>query len=65
MAYAAVRAVDQAIEQRGAGAALLAELTVLRELYQDVQRWRESGGDSRDLLYVVETAEKIERGGAP
>jgi len=32
-----------------------------RELYDDVQRWRETGGDPRDLRYVLDTVEKIER----
>jgi len=42
------------------GAALLAELTVLRELAADVDRWRESS-DARDLHYVLETMDKIEQ----
>jgi hypothetical protein len=40
------------------GAALLTELAMLRELRDDVQRWREGGGDVRDLHYVLETLEK-------
>ena len=35
------------------------ELAALRELYTDVERWRESGGDVRDLSYVLETADRI------
>lgn len=33
---------------------------LLIELYEDVQRWRETGGDSRDLRYVLETVDKID-----
>jgi hypothetical protein len=35
-----------------------AELTILRELAEDVARWRESG-DGRDLAYVLETDDKM------
>jgi hypothetical protein len=35
-------------------------LHLLIELYEDVQRWRETGGDPRDLRYVLETAEAID-----
>lgn len=41
------------------GVLLLNELTLLRELSDDLTRWREAGGDSRDLTYVFETMEKI------
>jgi hypothetical protein len=30
-----------------------------RELHADVERWRESGGDMRDLGYVLETADRV------
>lgn len=40
------------------GAALLAELTLLRELADDLARWREAGGDIRDLRYVLETMDR-------
>ena len=40
-------------------AAALRELRALRMLYEDVARWRESG-DARDLLYVLETMDKID-----
>lgn len=36
-----------------------AELTILRELASDVARWRETGGDPRDLRYILETADRI------
>jgi len=36
-----------------------AELTTLRELFADIERWRESG-DGRDLAYVLETADKYD-----
>lgn len=34
-------------------------LTNLIELYYDIERWREGGGDVRDLTYVLETVERI------
>lgn len=34
------------------------ELAALRELRDDVERWRESG-DARDLLYVIETLDEL------
>jgi hypothetical protein len=55
-------------EERARGAALRdrvrqlhaanTELAVLRELATDVARWRETGGDPRDLNYILETLEK-------
>lgn len=38
---------------------------LLEELFEDVQRWRENGGQPCDWVYVVETAEKIESAAAP
>lgn len=35
-------------------------IRLLIELYEDVQRWRETGGDPRDLRYVLETIDKID-----
>lgn len=35
-------------------------LRLLIELYEDVQRWRETGGDPRDLRYILETADTID-----
>ncbi len=35
------------------------ELTALRELYDDVERWRAGGGDVRDVGYILETADRI------
>lgn len=32
----------------------------LIELYEDVERWRENGGDARDLRYVLETSDRID-----
>lgn len=49
------------LKVRPSGAALLAELAMLRELRDDVQRWREGGGDVRDLHYVLETLEKASK----
>ena len=43
------------------GVLLLNELTLLRELADDLIRWREAGGDIRDLAYVFETMDKIEQ----
>lgn len=40
------------------GSALLAELTLLRELTGDLIRWREAGGDIRDLRDVFETLDR-------
>ena len=39
--------------------ALLAELKLLRELATDVARWRETGGDPRDLAYILDTMDKL------
>lgn len=36
------------------------ELAMLRELAVDVARWRETGGDPRDMAYILETMDKIE-----
>jgi hypothetical protein len=36
------------------------ELTILRELAADVARWRETGGDPRDLRYILETLDRWE-----
>lgn len=35
-------------------------ISLLIELYEDVARWRETGGDPRDLRYILETLDKIE-----
>lgn len=40
-------------------AELLSELAGLRELKADVERWRDAGGDIRDLRYVLETLDKL------
>lgn len=40
---------------------LLAELVLLRELADDVRRWRETGGDLRDQAYILETLAKLEK----
>lgn len=37
------------------------ETTLLRVLADDVMRWREAGGDVRDLRYVLETIDRIEQ----
>jgi len=37
-----------------------ADLAILRELASDVARWRETGGDPRDLRYILETADRYE-----
>jgi hypothetical protein len=52
---------DIAYWQRRAEAAE-ADAAALRELYDDVQRWRESGGDVRELRYVLETADRVQSG---
>lgn len=36
-----------------------ADAAELRELYTDIERWRESGGDVRELRYVLDTADRI------
>lgn len=36
----------------------MAELALLRELADDLTRWREAGGDVRDLRYVLETMDR-------
>jgi len=41
-------------------ATLLAERDALYTLYEDVQRWREGGGDDRDLRYILDTMDKLE-----
>lgn len=33
---------------------------LLIELYEDVERWRDAGGDARELRYILETADKID-----
>ncbi len=38
---------------------LEARVKLLEELREDVERWRESGGDPRDLRYILDTLEKI------
>jgi hypothetical protein len=43
-----------------AGGMLVQELALLRELASDVARWREAGGDPRDLRYILETMDKLE-----
>ena len=42
-----------------AGTLLMQELDLLRELSEDLTRWRETGGDIRDLTYVFETMDRI------
>lgn len=37
-----------------------AELLLLRELREDVERWREGGGDARDVGYILDTLDKLE-----
>lgn len=41
------------------GVLLLNELKLLRELSDDLTRWREAGGNIRDLAYVFETMDRI------
>jgi hypothetical protein len=41
------------------GVLLLNELKLLRELADDLTRWREAGGDIRDLTYVFETMDRV------
>lgn len=41
-------------------ATLLAERDALYTLYEDVQRWRDGGGDDRDLRYILDTMDKLE-----
>jgi len=41
--------------------ALLSELTTLRELHADVARWREGGGDPRDLRYILDTLDEYDK----
>lgn len=55
----ALNDLNRVLDQKHPGAALLVELTVLRELAADVERWRESS-DARDLAYILETADKYE-----
>lgn len=43
------------------GVLIVQELKLLRELSDDLTRWREAGGDIRDLTYVFETMDKIEK----
>jgi hypothetical protein len=37
-----------------------ARLKLLEELRDDVERWREGGGDPRDLRYIIDTLEKLD-----
>ena len=37
-----------------------ARLLLLEELRTDVERWREGGGDPRDLRYIFDTLEKCD-----
>lgn len=37
-----------------------ADNTALRTLYEDVERWRESG-DVRDLRYMIETMDELDK----
>lgn len=41
-------------------ATLLAERDALYTLYEDVQRWRDGGGDDRDLRYILDTMDMLE-----
>lgn len=41
-------------------ATLLAERDALYVLYEDVQRWRDGGGDDRDLRYILDTMDRLE-----
>lgn len=50
-ALSAVRAELEAVK---------AELSLLRELREDVERWREDGGDARDVGYILDTLDKLE-----
>lgn len=36
------------------------EVALLRELREDCERWRESGGDRRDQSYILDTLERLE-----
>lgn len=49
---------DRAIAAEADAAALREELKLLRELRDDVARWRASGGDARELAYVLETSDR-------
>jgi len=51
-------AIRTAVEEERA--AQRDELTLLRELVADVDRWRESS-DVRDLRYILETMDEIEQ----
>lgn len=39
---------------------ILAGFDLYAELFDDCVRWRESGGDTRDQSYILETMTKIE-----
>jgi hypothetical protein len=52
-------AIEELLKEPHPGTALLAELKLLRELADDLARWREAGGDIRDLTYVLETMDRI------
>lgn len=57
----AMRSFQQSIHVwEDAYSALEAEAILLRELADDIDRWREAGGDARDLRYVLETMDKID-----
>lgn len=51
-------AIEELLKEPHPGTALLAELTLLRELADDLTRWREAGGDIRDLTYVFEMMDR-------
>lgn len=56
----AMRSFQQDIHTwEDAYSALEMETILLRELYDDLARWREAGGDIRDLTYVFETMDRI------
>lgn len=57
----ALNDMNRVLADEHPGAQLLAELELLRELADDVRRWRESGGDTRDQAYMLETLTKIEK----
>lgn len=42
------------------GTLIVKELELLRELADDLARWREAGGDIRDLTYVFETMDRYQ-----
>lgn len=43
------------------GAGVGIELRLLRELRADVERWIDGGGDARDLIYILETVEQLNK----